>query len=142
MATTAALVGQFNNHLRYLVTADAAGGALTIGSSGGATPDLQTDSLAGPIKVISKVQTTGLGTVAAGAITQAQARAFLLSDDSTSVGSSDVPRTIARFTPRTGTTTWLLDANQSGGNPALVITASAAAGTGYLDIEVPGAIGS
>ena len=142
MPVTAALVGQFNNHLRYLVTSDASGGTLTIAAAGAATPDLRTDSLAGPIKAIANVQATGLGTVPAGAITQAQARAFLLSDDSTPVGNSDVPRTVASFTPRSGLTVWFMDANQSAGNPALVITASAVVGTCYVDLQVPGAIGS
>ena len=141
MATTATLVGQFNNHLRYLLTETGAGGTATITSSGAATPDLQTDSLAGPIKRISKVQSTGLGSVAAGAITQAQSRAFLMSDATVSVGNADVPRTIIRLTPRTGLTVWFVDCNQSGGDPTIVATASAVAGTAYLDIEAPGTIG-
>ena len=142
MATTAALVAQFGNHLRYLLTESGAGGTVTIGSSGGVTPDLQTDSLAGPIKAISKAQSTGIGTIAAGALTQAQARALWLSDATVSVGNLDVPRTLVRLTPRTGATVWIVDANQSGGDPVIQATASAAAGTAYLDIEAPGSIGA
>lgn len=142
MATTATLVGQFNNHLRYLLTETGAGGSATITSAGTATPDLQTDSLAGPIKAISLVKTNGLGSVAAGGVTQAQARAFLMSDATVSVGNADVPRTLIRLTPRTGLTVWFVDCNQSSGDPTIVATASAVAGTAYLDIECPGSIGA
>jgi len=142
MAVTAALVAQFNNYLRYLVTSDASGGTLNIVGAGAATPDLQTDSLAGPIKQIAFAQANGIGTLAAGALTQAQARALLLSDATVSVGNADVPRAITRLSPRTGLCVWLLDANQVVGDPAVAITGSAAVGTCYVDIIVPGAIGA
>lgn len=139
----ATLVAQFNNYLRYLLTGDGTAGPIVIDSAGGVTPDLQTDSLAGPIKQIARAKLDGIGTIAAGTnLTQAQARALWLSDATVSVGNTEVARTITRVTPRTGLTTWLVDANQNAGNPTITIAVSAVAGTAYLDIVVPGAIGA
>ena len=143
MPVTVALVGQFNNHLRYLATSDASGGTFALPSAGGATPDLQTDSLAGGIKAISRAQVAGIGNIAAGvAVTQGQARALLLSDASVSVGGPAVPRAITSVSPRSGVAVWSVDANQLAGNPSVAITATAAVGTAYIDIEISGAIGA
>lgn len=151
MAVTAALVFAGHNMLRYLVTQDgAAGTTLTITSDGSATPDLQTDSLAGPIKNLSKAATAGYGNIAAGALTQAQARALWLSDFTSSNPSApsgktggQVPTAVCRWVDRTGATAaFLVDANVSAGVPILSITAQAGAGDAYLDVLIPGAIGA
>lgn len=146
MAVTAVLVNQRPNRLRYLVTNDgAAGTTLTITTTGAATPDILTDSLAGPVRQIAKAFTQGYGAFPAGALTQAQARALWLSNRATSPGSTETITT-ARcvFTPRTGATQvgWSIDANVDGsGHPTLNITAinsagASAAGTAYLDVEM------
>lgn len=133
MANTAVLVYQSHNRLRYLITADEVGGAFEVQNDGGATPDLQTDSLAGPIKQIALAQTQGIGDIAPGALTQAQARALLLADGSEDVGNSRVPRCICVVTDRTAAAALSVDANQSAGNP--IITGTIAAdGVGYLDV--------
>jgi len=139
MAVTFTPVYAQANHMRYLATATA-GETGTLTCSGAATPDVQTDAAAGVIKTISKAKTNGYGKLAAGALTQAQARALWLSDDPTNVVGTNVPRGIATITPRSAITA-NLDANVDGsGNPTIQITFSAA-GSVYLDIYVPGGIG-
>lgn len=135
MATTLALVYQSPTHIRYLVTADAMGGAVTLANDAGATPDLQTDTLAGPLKAIATARANGIGTIPAGALTQAQARALLLADGSTNVGNANVPRAICTFTARAvGEAGCFVDANVDGaGDPVLSVTAAANV-VGYLDI--------
>jgi hypothetical protein len=130
----------------YLLTADGAGGALTFANDGGATPDLQTDAVAGPLKRIFLARVNGLGVVAAGvALTQAQARSLLFSDNTSSMGNINVPRAIVFLdgANRSGTTAWSsLDANvDGGGDPVITVTASAAAGTIYLNIVALGIAG-
>ena len=145
MALIATLTGQFNNHLRYLLEADSAGGTVVIPSVGGASPDLQTDSLAGPIKIISKVQQTGLGNIPAGPVSVGQARSLLLSDNTMFIGGPEVPRTIVTAVGRSGINLWLVSAIVSGGSPAIQVICPANQPPGssaYLDIEVFGAIGS
>lgn len=143
-APVAVLVSANPNHLRYLVTGDVAGGTLLLLGAGGATPDLLTDSPQGPIHQIANVQDAGLGGIPAGAQTQAQARALLLSDGTPGgvYASGKTPKTVVLVTPRTGTAAWLIDANQSGGDPAISITNSAAVGTAYVDVIAVGAIGA
>ncbi len=133
------------NRLRYLVTNDgAAGTTLTITSTGAASPDLLTDTVAGPIKRLAQAFTNGYGAYAAGALVQAQARALWLSNRTNSPGGVDSVLTArCEFTARTGAVTvgWSIDANVDGsGHPTLLITATdaagaSAAGTAYLDIE-------
>jgi len=152
MAVTAALVFAGHNMLRYLVTQDgAAGTTLTITTDGSATPDLQTDSLAGPIKNLSKTFTAGYGNFASGVQTQAKARALWLSDFASAnpsapsgVTGGQVPTAVCRWVDRSGTTAaFLVDANVDGsGKPILSISAQAGAGTAYLDVMIPGAIGA
>lgn len=148
-APVLSLVASFPNHIRYLVTGDAAGGTFQLPSAGGASPDLRTDTSAGPLKQIAFAQVNGIGSIPAGALTQAQARALLLSNGgglplNDVAGGINTPRAICRFTPASGVATWSVDANQLAGNPSLTITngASAGAATGYLDIEIPGGIGA
>jgi hypothetical protein len=143
MAVTGLLVNARANRLRYLLTQDGdAGTTLTITTTGAATPDTLTDSIAGKIRQITKAFTDGYGAFAAGALVQAQSRALWLSDRTTSPGSTEVIMTARlEITPRTGTTEpgWMTDANVDGsGHPTILITAQAAAGTAYLDIELEG----
>lgn len=148
MALTALLVNQRANGLRYKLTQDGdAGTTLTITTTGAATPDLLTDSLAGKIRQIVKAFTDGYGAFAAGALTQAQARALWLSNRTTSPGSTEVIMTArCEITPCTGLTApkWFVDANvDGGGHPTINITSQAGISTAYLDIELEGgAIGA
>jgi hypothetical protein len=144
MANTAVLVFQGHNRLRYRCTADEVGGAVTIANDGGASPDLQTDALAGPIRAIARSRIDGYGILAAGARTQAQARSMLLADEPLAdLGTEKVARCICRVTDRAaGATPSAVDANVDGdGDPTVVVTLAADA-VAYLDIEVLGAIGA
>lgn len=146
MTTTAALVNATPNRLRYLLSYDGADwDNITLTSTGAASPDLVTDSVAGPIKNLANAHDNGFGSFAAGALTQAQSRALWLSDDS---GADPGLRATARVTStiRTGLAYALtIDANVSGGEATVVITTPlalpASAHTWYVDIEVPGVIG-
>lgn len=139
MPVTAALVNAQHNRLRYLITSDASGGTLAITTTGAASPDLRTDSLQGPIKQIAFAAANGIGNVVAGALTQAQARAILLSNDPGSVvGNANMPRAISQLTQVSGAGIFSVDANVTGGNPVLNVTCTAAVGVSYLDIECPG----
>ncbi len=145
MGATAALVFAGNNRLRYLITGDEAGGTVTIANDAGASPDLTTDTLAGPLKQIATARTNGLGLIAPGALTQAQARALLLSDGvAANVGNSKVPRAICRYTPRTtaaATVPVAVDANVDGqGDPVIEVTIGVDS-DGYLDVELANATG-
>jgi hypothetical protein len=149
MAVTALLVYQRRNTLRYRLTQDGqAGTTLTITTTGAVSPDLLTDTLAGKLREIARAFTNGYGAFAAGALTQAQARALWLSDRITAnPGSIETIMTArAVLTHRTGATApgWIIDANvDGGGHPTLNITAQAGAGVAYLDIELEGgAIGA
>src|SRR5262245_32411932 len=109
MAITAVLVFAGHNRLRYFVNATAGGGeTVEIKCVGGPTPDLLTDSLAGPLKQIARVQTQGYGTLIAGStITNARARALLMSDGTAIGGAPAVgpnkPTAICRLEQRSGT---------------------------------------
>lgn len=142
MAATAALVFAGNNRLRYLITGDEVGGVATIANDAGASPDLQTDTEPGPLKRIALAGVNGLGTVVAGGLTQAQARAALLSDETSDIGNAKVPRAICRLTPRlAGLTPSSVDANVDGeGDPIIEVTVPADS-EAYLDIEMANATG-
>lgn len=158
MATTATLVYADSNKLRYLIDYSGAGGtSVTITSTGAATPDLLTDTIAGPLKALAKAFTDGFAAFAAGALTQAQARALWLSDwagaDPAPGDPAGVPSRIttamAQLTMISdavdGTQVMTVDANVDGpGHPTIVVTAAGIGGNacaGYLDIMVPQAIG-
>lgn len=151
MAITATLVFVGHNRLRYFINATAgAGEQVEIPSTGGPTPDLLTDSVAGPLKQIARVKTQGYGQlVAGGALTQGQVRALLLSNSNPLFGgfalASNPPTAICRFEQRAGALhSFLVDADVGSGDPltpSLVITALAI-GSGYLEIEIPGSIGA
>lgn len=143
MAMVAALVEAGNNRLRYLITTDVTGAAsVNLTTTGAATPDLLTDSLYGPVKQCANAVANGLGQLAAGAKTQAQARAIWMADSSNSVlGNGLVPRCESVLTIRGGTAAWSVDANVDGsGNPLIVISANQT-GSAYLDVYSAGAIG-
>ncbi len=143
MAVTGALAIARPNLLRYLLTSDAMGGALTIPNDAGATPDLQTDTvgIGGPIRAMILARLNGYGALAAGALSQAQARSIFLGDGS-AAGNANIVRGRVTITPRSGAATWIVDANVDGaGDPTIVATATAAVGTAYLDIDAPGVIG-
>lgn len=157
MATTATLVYADANKLRYLVAYSGSGGtSVNITDTGAATPDLITDTLQGPLKKLAKVVADGFGAFAAGAQTQAKARALWLSNwagadpapgDPAGV-SSLLTTAICRFVRHisAGDLLWGVDANVSGADPILTVSMISSAGVGtassiYLDIEVPQAIG-
>ncbi len=143
MAAVATLVFAGNNHLRYLITGDEAGGVATIANDAGASPDLQTDTLPGPLKQIALARVNGIGTIVPGALTQAQARALLLADDTGgSVGNAKVPRAICMGTARAiATDAILVDANVDGGGDPVITCAVAADGIAYLDVMLVGGVG-
>jgi hypothetical protein len=144
MATTVALVLARPNLLRYLATADAMGGLATIPNDAGVTPDLQTDTatVGGPVRNMIVARLNGYGAIAAGALNQAQARSVFCGDGA-GAGNANIPRGRLDVIPRTGVTTWIVDANvDGGGDPTIEVTASAAAGTAYVELSCPGAIGA
>lgn len=149
-AITIALVFSGRNSLRYLLTAAGAGpdtGSIT--TTGAATPDIRTDVAGGgQLSKIARATTTGYGSFAAGALTQAQARALYLSDfaganpGAPSGKTSNIPTAICNLTGRTtGQTALLVDADVSAGEPVLNLTMTGG-GTAYLDVSIPNAIGA
>lgn len=145
MAVTATLVYAGHNRLRYLINASGAG-SVTITTTGAVSPDLATDTLSGPLKNIVNAFANGYGKLAAGALTQPQARALWLSNDPTGVvaviGNLLVPTAQCRLTSRDigGTGAFSVDANVDGGGHPTVIVTAGGADIAYLDIFTPGAI--
>lgn len=150
MAITATLVFVGHNRLRYYILAtDGGGETVEIQCVGGATPDLLTDSLAGPLKQIARVKTQGYGLLPVGGITsQAQARALLQSDGNLATVGPNQPTAICRFEQLSGDQKkFRVDAIQGTVDPAtpsLLITAmgNATDASGLLEIEIPGSIGA
>jgi hypothetical protein len=149
MATTATIVYVGRNRLRYLVSYSGAGAtSVVLTTTGGATPDIITDSIGGLIKRIAQAFANGYGPFAAGALTQAQARELWLSDFGAAPGAALIPA-FARciITPRANTIAqaWGVDANVDGsGHPTITASMLGTPGTAsdvYLDIEVPHQIG-
>jgi len=152
MAVTATLVRATGNRLTYLLAQDgAAGTTLNITATGAASPDLVTDTAGrqGPIRKLAKANTDGYGAIAT-PMTQAKARAVLLSDysgaspsGSTPANSAAAPTARCALTARGGDTTagFAVDANVSGSNMVIAITAPAAAAQVYLDVAIPGPAG-
>lgn len=148
---TATLVFQGEHRLRYLIAAAGTGAeTVNITTIGSATPDTLTDAIgSGVINQLSKVVANGYGTFAAGAQTQAKARALWLSDlsgadpSSGSANGSKLPTAKCKLTPRSavGVPVWLVDANVSGGNPIIAVSVSGG-GTAYLDVFAPNTIGA
>ncbi len=149
-AITISLVFAGRNSLRYLLTAAGAGPDTgTITTTGAATPDIRTDLAGGgQMMKLARAATDGYGSFAAGALTQAQARALWLSDftganpGAPSGKTSALPTAICNLTGRTtGQTALIVDADVSTGAPVLNLTMTGG-GTAYLDIAIPGAIGA
>jgi hypothetical protein len=146
---TAVVVFAGYHRVRYLIASEGIGAeSISIPTIGGATPDTLTDSRgSGVIKELSKVVADGYGLFAAGAQTQAKARALWLSDTSGANPGSQATTPLARsvITPRTGAGRFLIDANVSAGNPVISISIQgdgAGVSTAYLDIESPRTIGA
>ena len=151
MAVTPSLVYAGHNRLRYLISGTTGTGTIT--TTGAASPDLLTDTLAGPLKNLANAFTNGFGKLPAGALNQAQSRAIWLSDDAANaVENTDGSPPTARcaLTMRsqalTGPAEAAVDANvDGGGHPTLIITAGSTAGaawTAYLDVWIPEGIGA
>ena len=150
MAVTAALVRATGNRLTYLLTQDGqAGTTLNIGATGAASPDLLTDTAGrnGQLRKLAKANTQGYGAIGT-PLTQAKARAILLSDyagaspsGSTPANSGAFPTARAELTGRDVAAGWAVDANVAGNNMVLAITAPVAAQSCYLDVYIPGTYG-
>lgn len=141
MAVTAVLQRATPHQLVYLVTSDVAGGTVTIGSSGGATPDLATDvaTTTGPMKRIGRAGLDGIGLIAAGGFDAvAKSNALLQNLDPTSVlGNSTVPRATMDCQGQTVDDEWLVTTTVAGGNPQVSVTHGAAVATAVLTISTP-----
>jgi hypothetical protein len=148
MAIHCSLVEQGHNRLRYLLTTDSeSGGTQVITTTGAASPDLLTDSLNGPIRECAEAFTDGIGILPPGALTQAQARAIWMADNSDVVlGNAKVPRVICYLEARSGSTgvVWLADADVDGsGHPVINVTANnaSAPASAYLTVKKQGGVG-
>jgi hypothetical protein len=147
MGTTVTLVEASPTHLRYRIDFTGGGGStFSITSTGAATPDLLTDSSQGPLKKLAKVISDGYGTFAAGAQTQAKARALWCSDyigaQPAIAGNNLLPTARMKLSPVSGTDSigWTVDADVSAGNPVINGQKTTALGTAsviMLDITVP-----
>lgn len=154
MVMTAAVAYVGHNRIRYLFTS---GGAdtLNITTTGAATPDILTD-LAGaptltganksPLERMCLAFQQGYGLAVAGvAIVQASARAIWMNDASGfNIGNANVARAQVAITKRTAPTAlWTADATASGNNAVITIANSVAvAASAYVDVFIPGTIGS
>lgn len=119
----------------------AADGLVTLPNDGGVTPDLQTDILraktdppgaAGgvsglPLQDLIRARLDGHGPLGPGALTQAEARALFLSDNTGGILSDQVTRARTWITPRSseGSVQWAADANVDGdGDPVIEVRSS------------------
>lgn len=147
MAITATLVYAGHNRLRYLVSSSAGGESLSIEGDGGPTPDLLTDSIAGPIKQIMLVKGQGYGIIpSTGLTTQAQARALLMSDNATTLVGTTPPTAICSIDQITGAPqSWVIEAVRGPSDqttPGVTLTNVSAGGAScYFTLEVQGVIG-
>ena len=143
---TATLVENGAHRLRYLIAGEGTTvETVVITTIGSPTPDTLTDSIGpGVIKKLSKVVADGYLQFAAGAQTQAKARALWLSDWSgADPGNENTPVALCRTTMRTagaGVEVATVDADVAAGNPRIEVSIGGG-GTAYLDIESPGTIG-
>lgn len=147
MPVNAIVVSVGADHLYYFVRATGSGGEFPV--YGGTMlldwATLQTDGLLtdtpgptpvhGAFRQVIYADLEGLGTIPANAgLTQGQARAIYLLDDTTSIGNPLVPRAHTTLTPRAGINIWEFDAGALG----ITITASntSEAGQAYLRIQL------
>jgi hypothetical protein len=156
MAITFALVDAAPYRLRYLATQDgvissppvSSDGFDTIDNDVGATPDLSTDintvAVSGggqaPLKALIYARRNGnYKAVTTGALTQAEARALLNSDDAAGavLTNQNVGRCVTSVTPRTGAVAWATDINVDGnGDPIIEVrSTTGTAGTAYVDLH-------
>lgn len=149
MALTATLAWVDSNSLVYrIVNAATLGTTVTITASGAATPDLVTDGastafgkpVSAALRRVVRAGLDGIGSVAAGALTQANARALLLEDGLIGT-SSGVTTPNARMSlvnrATAGNDQMQVDANVDGsGRPTIVITCAAVACTYYLHVDL------
>jgi hypothetical protein len=148
MAITFVLVENTPYRLRYLATQDgvissppvAADGFNTIPNDAGGTPDLRTDSAPfnSALHRIMRARLEAYPPLPAGALTQAQARALLASDDAAGavLTNQNISRCEIRVTGRTGAVQWAVDANVDGqGDPVVEVRSeTGTAATAYVDI--------
>jgi hypothetical protein len=147
MSADVALVFQGHNTLRYLV---ALLGNNEAPSTITGIVDFGPDAIAGPLRAIARARLDGIGTIAPGPITQAQARALLLADGaSANIGGVNVPRAKCLITPidPLDSDTWRVDADVDvDGDPVVRINGfvpmSPATRSAYLDITFIGGIGT
>jgi len=137
MAITATLKYATPNRLRFLIVA-------SVGD--GEDVDIAIEEYAerGPMKQLANALTTGYGKIAAGAeLTQAIARALLQSDDAEAIVGEGVSTAMCHITGRSGGPL-VADATigADGATLSVNVAAPGAAASGYLDIEIPGAIGA
>ena len=139
MTVTATRIFNTKTQLAYLIVHDGgAGDAVTIPNDAGVSPDLQTDAEGGILKAMMRARVNGYGAFAAAALTQANARALLLSDDpANTFGTDNIARARCFLTTTIGLANWGVDANVDGaGDPVLAVTkAATAAGTAILYIQ-------
>jgi hypothetical protein len=156
MAIVVQLVDNTPFALVYLCTQDgvvssppvAADGLFTIPNTiGGATPNLDTDSIVNtggagglPLNRLIDARNTGYGPIAAGALTQAQARALFARNDlaGTVLTNFLITRAYTTITPRTGMIVWGVDWNvDAQGDPVCEVrSATGTASTAMLKIAV------
>jgi hypothetical protein len=146
MTLSTTLVERGHNRLRYLIIDDGGEGSLTmnIPSTGGASPDLLTDSLYGPVRTCALAFNNGLGKLPPGPKSQSDAQDIWLADDSDfDLGNGKVPRCLCVLTVRSGAIQWTVNANvDGGGHPLLTVGhASSSVGSAYLDVQTQGGIG-
>ncbi len=150
VAMTINLVEKGANRLRYLVSsllADVTASINLTTTNAGAGFDMLSDAPYGPVRQCANAFNSGLGILAAGAKTTAQARAIWLADNSDTVlGNSKVPRCIVALTFRdpagVSTKGWTVDADvDASGHPFIIITNNAITGDAYLDVYTQGEIG-
>jgi len=138
MAITATVVETSPHRMRFLLQEDAATASALVISNAALLAALSMQG--GPIAEIIKSGQDGIGTVAAGALTQATSRDILSSDGSGgSVGNASVPRAVMTLTARSGARSWAADADVDGGGlPTISVASGAGAATdnAYLDINV------
>jgi len=152
MSVTIGRVWVDKNKIVYLCTSEGSplGGTGTIPATGAVTPDLVTDAAyngygeagsAALRRCVGSGLSGGNGIIAAGAFTQAFARALLMCDagalNASTIGGINTARARLNLVPRSGTAAWLVDVDIDGANiPEINVTASVAAGTCYLHVTL------